>query len=83
MKDKHIVERNLINDIFYKIPEIHIHHELLLSSLKTKFDLWDARQTVGDLFLNIVIFNLDYFVCSIVQVLFFILKFISSLPKNL
>ena len=63
MKDKHIVERNLINDIFYKIPEIHIHHELLLSSLKTKFDLWDARQTVGDLFLNIVIFNLDYLVC--------------------
>ncbi len=26
MKDKDIVSNDLINDIFYKIPEIHIHH---------------------------------------------------------
>ena len=54
LKEKDIVERNLINDIFYKIPEIHVHHELLLSSLKSKFDIWDTRQTIGDLLLNIV-----------------------------
>ena len=48
------MERNLINDIFYKIPEIHVHHELLLSSLKSKFDVWDIRQTIGDILLNIV-----------------------------
>ena len=54
LKEKEIVERNLINDIFYKIPEIHVHHELLLSSLKSKFDIWDTRQTIGDLLLNIV-----------------------------
>ena len=55
LKEKDIVERNLINDIFYKIPEIHVHHELLLSSLKSKFDAWDTRQTIGDLLLNTVI----------------------------
>jgi len=54
LKEKDIVDRNLINDIFYKIPEIHVHHELLLSSLKSKFDTWDTRQTIGDLLLNIV-----------------------------
>jgi hypothetical protein len=54
LKEKDIVERNLINDIFYKIPEIHIHHELMLSSLKTKFDVWDTRQTIGDILLNVV-----------------------------
>lgn len=54
LKEKDIVERNLINDIFYKIPEIHVHHELLLSSLKIKYESWDTRQTVGDILLNIV-----------------------------
>jgi len=29
MKDKDIVSNDLINDIFYKIPEIHIHHTVL------------------------------------------------------
>ena len=57
MKEKDIVERNLINDIFYKIPEIHVHHELLFSSLKSKFDNWDSQQTIGDILLNIVKLN--------------------------
>jgi hypothetical protein len=29
MKDKDIVSDDLINDIFYKIPEIHIHHTVI------------------------------------------------------
>lgn len=57
LKEKDIVERNLINDIFYKIPEIHVHHELLLSALKAKLDTWDIRQTIGDLLLNVVSFS--------------------------
>ena len=56
LKEKDIVERNLINDIFYKIPEIHVHHELLLSALVSKLEAWDSRQTVGDLLFNIVSF---------------------------
>ncbi|RNA40340.1 rho guanine nucleotide exchange factor 17, partial [Brachionus plicatilis] len=53
LKEKDIVDRNLINDIFYKIPEIHVHHELFLSWLKTKFDTWDSHQTIGDILFNI------------------------------
>ena len=56
LKEKDVVERNLINDIFYKIPEIHVHHELLLSALESKLEAWDSRQTVGDLLFNIVSF---------------------------
>jgi hypothetical protein len=26
MKDKVVISNDLVNDIFYKIPEIHIHH---------------------------------------------------------
>lgn len=29
MKDKNLISDDLINDIFYKIPEIHIHHTVL------------------------------------------------------
>ena len=57
LKEKELVERNLINDIFYKIPEIHVHHELLLSALKAKSEIWDTRQTIGDLLLNTVSWN--------------------------
>ena len=26
MKDKAVISNDLVHDIFYKIPEIHIHH---------------------------------------------------------
>jgi hypothetical protein len=26
MKDKEVISNDLLNDIFYKVPEIHIHH---------------------------------------------------------
>ncbi|UJR34912.1 hypothetical protein I4U23_027690 [Adineta vaga] len=52
MKDKNIVSNDLINDIFYKIPEIHIHHTAFLISLSQKLTQWDNKQTVGDLLLQ-------------------------------
>jgi len=52
MKDKAIVSNDLINDIFYKIPEIHIHHTAFLISLSQKLTEWDNKQTVGDLLLQ-------------------------------
>jgi hypothetical protein len=30
MKDKAVISNDLVNDIFYKIPEIHIHHTVLI-----------------------------------------------------
>lgn len=29
MKDKTVISNDLVNDIFYKIPEIHIHHTVI------------------------------------------------------
>ncbi|CAF1262464.1 unnamed protein product [Rotaria magnacalcarata] len=52
MKDKDLVADDLINDIFYKIPEIHIHHTAFLLSLSQKLTQWDNKQTVGDLILQ-------------------------------
>ncbi|CAF4079262.1 unnamed protein product [Rotaria sordida] len=52
MKDKTVVSNELINDIFYKIPEIHIHHTAFLLSLSQKLNQWDNKQTVGDILLQ-------------------------------
>ncbi|CAF3358005.1 unnamed protein product [Rotaria sp. Silwood1] len=52
MKDKAVVSNDLVNDIFYKIPEIHIHHTAFLISLSQKLSEWDNKQTVGDLLLQ-------------------------------
>ena len=30
MKDKAVISNDLVNDIFYKIPEIHIHHTVFI-----------------------------------------------------
>ncbi|UJR10864.1 hypothetical protein I4U23_015051 [Adineta vaga] len=49
MKDKAVISNDLVNDIFYKIPEIHIHHTAFLISLSQKLSQWDNKQTVGDL----------------------------------
>ncbi|CAF1236085.1 unnamed protein product [Rotaria sordida] len=52
MKDKTVISNDLLNDIFYKIPEIHIHHTAFLISLSQKLSEWDNKQTVGDLLLQ-------------------------------
>ncbi|CAF3871802.1 unnamed protein product [Adineta steineri] len=52
MKDKAVISNDLVNDIFYKIPEIHIHHTAFLISLSQKLSQWDNKQTVGDLLLQ-------------------------------
>ncbi len=54
MKDKAIISNDLVNDIFYKIPEIHIHHTAFLISLSQKLTQWDNKQTVGDVLLQMV-----------------------------
>ncbi|CAM2722468.1 unnamed protein product [Rotaria socialis] len=52
MKDKAVISNDLVNDIFYKIPEIHIHHTAFLITLSQKLSEWDNKQTVGDLLLQ-------------------------------
>ncbi|CAF1410486.1 unnamed protein product [Rotaria sordida] len=52
MKDKAVISNDLVNEIFYKIPEIHIHHTAFLISLSQKLSQWDNKQTVADLLLQ-------------------------------
>ncbi|CAF1049069.1 unnamed protein product, partial [Didymodactylos carnosus] len=52
MKDRTIISNDLVNDIFYKIPEIHMHHTAFFISLTQKLALWDNKQTIGDLLLQ-------------------------------
>jgi hypothetical protein len=39
MKDKAVISNDLVNDIFYKIPEIHIHHTVS-ASLRVSLRPW-------------------------------------------
>jgi hypothetical protein len=38
MKDKAVISNDLVNDIFYKIPEIHIHHTVCIYPTFHTFD---------------------------------------------
>uniref|UniRef100_A0A183IHD5 DH domain-containing protein n=1 Tax=Soboliphyme baturini TaxID=241478 RepID=A0A183IHD5_9BILA len=47
-----LIEPGLLNSIFFQIPEILGHHELLYSALKARIERWDYRTKVGDIILN-------------------------------
>ncbi|CAN8006826.1 unnamed protein product, partial [Ixodes hexagonus] len=46
------VEGTLVDEIFYQIPEILSHHESFLDVLQQRLACWDARQKVGDIFVE-------------------------------
>uniref|UniRef100_A0A914XSD8 DH domain-containing protein n=1 Tax=Plectus sambesii TaxID=2011161 RepID=A0A914XSD8_9BILA len=47
-----LIEPGLVDDIFFKIPEILGHHELFYAALHSRMDNWDSRQKIGDIILN-------------------------------
>ena len=44
----------LVEDIFFQIPQILQQHESFLKDLKSRLESWDAKQTIGDWFLKSV-----------------------------
>ncbi|CAJ0942174.1 unnamed protein product, partial [Mesorhabditis belari] len=46
-----LIEAGLVDKIFYKIPEILAHHQVLLSSLSNRLESWHAESSVGDVLL--------------------------------
>ncbi|XP_076362739.1 rho guanine nucleotide exchange factor 17 isoform X3 [Tachypleus tridentatus] len=48
-----LVEKNLVDEIFYKIPEILMHHESFLESVRQRISYWDSKQKIGDLFVDV------------------------------
>lgn len=49
-----LVDGNLVDLIFYQIPEILKHHEAFLEILKLRLANWDSKQKVGDVFVEAV-----------------------------
>lgn len=62
LRTNNLVDRVLIDEIFYQIPEILEHHELFLASLQSRLDNWDHfdqnNQSIGDIFRETVSLNL-------------------------
>ena len=47
-----VIDDGIVTDIFYKIPEIKMHHHVLLNSLEHRMKNWDSSQTIGDIMQN-------------------------------
>lgn len=49
-----IVDAQIVDEIFFKVPAIYSIHEKILEELKKRLDSWDANQKVGDIFIETV-----------------------------
>lgn len=53
--NKTLIESNLVDEIFYTIPEILQHHENFLSALQDRLSSdWDSSQVIGNVFTEAV-----------------------------
>lgn len=51
-ENSHIIDNVLVDDIFFQIPNILMHHETFLEDLKRRLESWDMKKTIGDWFLE-------------------------------
>ena len=49
MKTQGILDSNLVDDMFYKINEIYMHHATLLAFMEGAIQRWDSTSTIGDI----------------------------------
>ncbi|XP_075227157.1 rho guanine nucleotide exchange factor 17 isoform X2 [Lycorma delicatula] len=47
-----LVDASLVDEIFYQVPAILMHHEVFLEELRRRLEHWDVKQRVGDIFLD-------------------------------
>ena len=52
LKNTDVIDDGIVTDIFYKIPEIKMHHHVLLNSLEHRVKNWDSSQIIGDILQN-------------------------------
>lgn len=50
LRTNNLVDRTLIDEIFYQIPEILEHHESFFAALQSRLDNWNSSQNIGDIF---------------------------------
>jgi hypothetical protein len=53
--NKALIDSNLVDEIFYTIPEILQHHENFLNALQERLSSdWDSSQVIGNVFIQAV-----------------------------
>ena len=63
MKTQGVFDSGLVDDIFYKINEIYMHHATFLVFLERTLQDWDSTTCIGDIIYNtvsIILFFLIY-----------------------
>lgn len=46
-----IIEASLVDKIFYRVPEILAHHQVLLAALSQRVEQWHKETIIGDVLL--------------------------------
>ena len=49
MKTQGILDSNLVDDMFYKVNEIYMHHATLLTFMEVALQNWTTTATIGDI----------------------------------
>ena len=48
LKAQGVIDSSLVDEIFYKVNEIYMHHATFLIFLQRAAESWTAESTVGD-----------------------------------
>ena len=49
MKTQNVVDSSIVDEIFYKINEIYMHHATFITFLDRALKNWDSQSTIGDI----------------------------------
>lgn len=49
MKTQNVVDSSIVDEIFYKINEIYMHHATFITFLDRALKDWDSQSTIGDI----------------------------------
>lgn len=48
-----LLDANLVDEIFYQIPDLLKHHQGFLEDLRNRLENWNSKQKIGDILLDV------------------------------
>ncbi|XP_044741700.1 rho guanine nucleotide exchange factor 17 isoform X2 [Chrysoperla carnea] len=48
-----LLEPAIVDEVFYQVPALLCHHEIFLDELHKRLEHWDAKQKIGDVFIDV------------------------------
>ena len=57
LKTQNIIDSSIVDEIFYKINEIYVHHATFKTFLELSLQNWDSNTTIGDVIEKNVSYN--------------------------